>query len=78
MEPLVLLLHSLTELAFLAGVSLGVLGLSVAAIFLMLPGPENNRRGKMLAKNVLIGVILLLSANMIVAFLVSELGGVIC
>lgn len=76
--PLIELLHTLTELAFLAGVGLGVLGFSVSALFLMLPGEDNTRRGKKVAKNVLFGVILLLSANMIVGFLVNELGGVIC
>jgi len=78
LSPLLQFLHTVTELAFLAGVGLGVLGFSTAGLLFMIPGETYNRRGKMLAKNCLIGVIILLSANMIVSFLVNELGGVIC
>jgi type IV secretory pathway VirB2 component (pilin) len=77
LTPLVDLLHSLGELAFLAGVSIGTIGFLTAGIFLMLPGEDWTRRGKGVAKNVFIGVILLLSANMIVSYLVSQMG-VIC
>lgn len=78
-KPLIELLDSLTELAFLAGVGIGVLGFLVAGLFLMLPGQDNSRRGKLVAKNVFIGAILLLSAQMIVDFLVVQLGeGVLC
>jgi hypothetical protein len=43
-----------------------------------MPGEDNSRLGKKVAKNVLIGTVLLLSANMIVSFLVNELGTTIC
>lgn len=76
--PLISLLDTLTELAFLAGIGFGVLGFSIAGLALMIPGEDYNRRGKMVAKSVLVGVIILLSANMVVGFLVNELGGVIC
>jgi type IV secretory pathway VirB2 component (pilin) len=76
--PLINLLHSLGELAFLAGVSIGTIGFLFAGICLMLPGEDWNRRGRTVAKNVFIGVILLLSSNMIVSYLVSQMGGAIC
>ncbi|WP_246057909.1 hypothetical protein [Halonotius terrestris] len=78
LSPLINLLHSLGELAFLAGVSIGTIGFLTAGIFLMLPGEDWTRRGKGVAKNVFIGVVLLLSANMIVSYLVSQMGGAIC
>jgi len=77
-EPLLGLLDSLVELAFLAGIGLGTLGFLVAALFLMLPGQDNSRRGKLVAKNVFIGAVLLLSAQLIVDFLVSQLGATLC
>lgn len=78
-EPLLGLLDSLVELAFLGGIGLGTLGFLVAALFLMLPGQDNSRRGKLVAKNVFIGAVLLLSAQMIVDFLIIQLGeGALC
>lgn len=76
--PLFQLLHSLTELAFIAGVALATFGFAFAGISYIIPGEEWNRRGKQAAKNVLIGTIILLSSNMVVSFLVRELGGVVC
>jgi len=77
-EPLLSLLDSLTQLAFIGGIGLATLGFLVAALYLMLPGPDNNRRGKLVAKNVFIGSVLLMSAQLIVDFLVSELGATLC
>ena len=77
-EPLLGLLDSLVELAFIGGILLGTLGFLVAALFLILPGQDNSRRGKLVAKNVFIGSILLLSAQLIVDFLVSQLGATLC
>ncbi|PSP57019.1 hypothetical protein BRC72_11500 [Halobacteriales archaeon QH_7_66_36] len=78
LQPLFDLLNSITELAFLGGVGLATLGFTTAGLLLILPGQDNTRLGKSVAKNVLIGSILLLSANMIVSFLVNELGTTIC
>jgi len=78
LTPLFELLDTLTQLAFLGGVGLGTVGLLVAALFMMLPGEDANRRGKQVAKNVLIGTVLLLSAQMIISFLVSQLGTTVC
>lgn len=77
-EPLLGLLDSLVQLAFIAGIGLGTLGFLVAALFLMLPGQDNSRRGKLVAKNVFIGAVLLLSAQLMVDFLVSQLGATLC
>lgn len=77
-EPLLGLLDSLVELAFIGGIGLGTLGFLIAGLFLMLPGQDNSRRGKLVAKNVFIGAVLLLSAQLIVDFLVSQLGATLC
>lgn len=77
-EPLFQLLHSLTELAFLGGVGLATLGFTTAGLLIIIPGQEYNRRGKQVAKAVLFGTILLLSANMVVQFIVNQLGGAVC
>lgn len=74
LEPLLALIDSLTTLAFLGGIGLGVLGFSIAAVMLMTPGEELNRRAKRLAKYTFFGVILLLAAPMIVDYLTSQLG----
>ncbi|RJX52010.1 hypothetical protein DP106_00910 [Halonotius pteroides] len=71
-------MNSITELAFLAGVGLATLTFVVAGTCLIIPGQGYNRLGKNIAKNGLIGAILLLSANMITSYLISQLGGSIC
>ena len=78
MEPLFALLDSLVQLTFVLGLSLGLLGFMAAGVAFMIPGEDNNRRGKQIAKAVFIGMLLLLSAHFIVSFLVNELGGVVC
>ena len=78
-DPLLGLLDSLTQLAFLGGVGLATLGFTVAGIFIIIPGQDNTRKGKDIAKNVLYGTVLLLSAHMVVGFLTSQLNtGVFC
>jgi hypothetical protein len=77
-QPLFDLLHSLTQLAFIGGIALGTLGLLTASLFVLLPGEDSTRRGKQVAKNTVIGTILLLSSNMVMQFLTSELGTTIC
>jgi hypothetical protein len=77
-EPLLGLLDSIVELAFLGGILLGTLGFLVAAIFIIVPGQDSSRRGKIVAKNTLIGAILLLSAQLIIDFLVTQMGGALC
>ncbi|WP_336328317.1 pilin [Halovenus sp. HT40] len=78
LEPLFTFLNSITELAFLAGVGLATLTFVVAGTCLIIPGQDYNRLGKNIAKNGFIGAVLLLSANMITSYLVSQLGGSIC
>lgn len=76
--PLFNLLNTLAEIAFVAGLSIGLLGLLVAGTYMMLPGQDSNRKGKEIAKHVIFGTILLLSANMIMSFLTSQLGTALC
>lgn len=71
--PLFHLLSTISELLFAAGVALGGIGFLVAGIYLVLPGQDNTRRGKEIAKHVLFGLILILSADLIVQFLVNQL-----
>jgi hypothetical protein len=78
LQPLFDLLNSITELAFLGGIGLATLGFTSAGLLLIAPGQDYTRLGKSVAKNVLIGSILLLSANMITSYLVSQLGANIC
>jgi len=77
-DPLFNLLNTLAEIAFVAGLAIGTIGLLVAAIYIMAPGQDSTRQGKNIAKHVLIGTVLLLSANMIMAFLTSQLGTAMC
>ena len=78
LTPLFDLMDTFTQIALITGVGLATLGLLVAAIYFMMPGEDNNRRAKKIAKNTLLGAILLLTANGIVSFLVNELGTTIC
>lgn len=79
LQPLFDLLGTLETLAFVAGVSLGVVGLSVAGLMIAGPfGEDWVRRGKSVAKNTILGVIILASANMVVDFLISQLGPTFC
>jgi hypothetical protein len=75
LAPLIDLLHSLGDLAFVGGVTIGTIGFLLAGTFLMIPGQDWTRRARGTAKNVFIGVILLLSADMIVGYLIAQLGG---
>ena len=78
MDPLFTFLNSITELAFFAGIGLATLTFVVAGVCFILPGQDYNRIGKSVAKNGFIGAILLLSANMITSYLVTQFGAQIC
>lgn len=76
--PLFDLLDTFTQLALLTGVGLGALGLSIAGIMVLWPGQDLTRRGKDVAKHVIIGTIIILSAQAVVSFIVSQLGTTLC
>ena len=79
LQPLFDLLGTLETLAFVAGVSLGVVGLSIGGVMIAGPfGEDWVRRGKQVAKNTILGVVILGSANMVVDFLISQLGPTFC
>lgn len=78
MQPLFDLLNSFVEIAFIAGVAVATLGFLYAGIRFMMPGQDNNRLAKRAARNTLIGAVLLLGADVIVSFLISQLGTAVC
>lgn len=79
LQPLVDLANAVTELLFIGGLLLGVAGIMVSgAYFIVGTGPESIRKAKSIFKNVAIGVVLILSAEAIVAFLLSQVGASIC
>lgn len=79
LQPLFGLLHTLGTLAFTAGAGLGVLGLSIAGVMIAGPfGEDMVRRGKAVVKNTILGVIILLSARMVVDFLINQLAPSFC
>jgi hypothetical protein len=78
LEPLLSFMHTLETIALLGGVSVGTIGFLVAGIYIMMPGEDPTRKGKSIAKHVLLGAVLLFSAQMIMGFLISQLGTTIC
>lgn len=78
LNPLFQLLDTFVQIALLGGVTLGTLGFSIAGIMVLWPGQDMTRRGKDVAKHVIIGVVILLSAQGIVSFITSQLGTTIC
>lgn len=79
LQPLFELLHTLGILAFAFGAGLGVLGLSVAGLMIAGPfGEDMVRKGKSVVKNTILGVIILLSARMVVDFLINQLAPSFC
>jgi hypothetical protein len=78
MQPLFDLLNTFVEIAFIAGIAFATLGFLWAGILFMMPGEDTTRRAKRVARNTLIGTVLLLGANVIVSFLVSQLGATTC
>lgn len=70
--PLFEFLHTLEQLLMVAGIGVGMIGFLIAAMYIMAPGEDATRRGKNIAKHVLIGVVLLLSAKMVMAFLITQ------
>ncbi|MFP9061725.1 hypothetical protein ACLI4R_14495 [Natrialbaceae archaeon A-chndr2] len=73
-EPLLNLIGSITELAYVLGIGLGVLSLLYAGLVLIWGSEETKRRAKKRTQNVLLGVILILLANTIIVFLVRSMG----
>jgi len=78
MQPLFDLLNTFVEIAFIAGVAVATLGFLYAGILFMMPGEDTTLRAKRAARNTLIGTTLLLGADIIVSFLISQLGTTIC
>jgi hypothetical protein len=73
LEPLINLLESIAELLFLAGSTLGVIGFGTAGVMYMIPGEDWSRKAKGVVKNTAIGLVILLSSNMFVNWLVTQL-----
>jgi hypothetical protein len=77
-QPLFEMLDAIAQVAFVGGIGVATIGLLVAGIYIAMPGEDNTRRGKSVTKSAVFGAVLLLSANMIVAFLTGQLGMVFC
>jgi hypothetical protein len=78
MGPLLEFIDTVAQLAFTAGFGIASLGLIVAGVLFMAPGEDNTRRAKQVLKNTLFGAVILLSSDMILAFMVTQLGGATC
>ncbi|MFC7213056.1 pilin [Saliphagus sp. GCM10025334] len=72
-EPLMNLIGSITELAYVFGLTLAVLALVYAGIVMIWGSEESKRRAKKHSQNVVAGVILILLANSIIVFLVRSM-----
>lgn len=74
LEPLFTFVHEVTTVIMILGLAFAVLGLSLSGIEYMWANTlERKKRAKQRAQNVIIGVVILLSATMIVAFLMTRL-----
>jgi len=78
LDPLFSLVNTLTHIAMYGGVLLAGLGLVSAGVLLAMPGEDYSRLGRKIAKNALIGLIVVLAASGIVTFLVNSMGSTIC
>jgi len=78
LSPLFDLLHEITELLFLTGVTLGTAGFILGGIYMMLPGDDASQKGKTIWKYTLLGTVLVLSSEMIMTTLVKTLSPGIC
>jgi hypothetical protein len=76
--PLFELLNTASTLAFAGGVGLASVGLLISGGFYMMPGPDGTRKAKQLLKRVIVGTVILLSAEAILTFLIGELGQPFC
>lgn len=76
--PLFGLLHSFAELALVGGALIGLLGILIAGIMWMIPGPDWNRKAKSTISYVIVGTVILLSAHLIMAFIINQLGTPLC
>lgn len=77
-KPLIDLLNTIVELALIAGILLGTLGFLIAALYIIVPGQDNSRKGKLIGKNTFLGTVLLLSAQLIIDFLVIHMEDILC
>lgn len=78
LQPIFDLLQTIAELLLYGGIGLGVIGFSAAGILFLMPGGDNSRRGRMLAKNVFIGVVILVMAYGMTEFVATQLGARVC
>lgn len=78
LEPLFVFLHTLNQVVFIVGVSLGTLGFLVAGMLIASPIPDHTPLGMKVFRNVFVGVLVLLVARMMTVWMISSLGGTIC
>jgi len=78
LTPLFDLLDSIINILMIGGVGIGTVGFLVGGIYLMMPSDDAARKGKKIWKYTLFGVVLLLSSQMIMSYLVSQLAPSFC
>lgn len=78
LSPLFDLLSGIIELLFLTGVGLGTLGFIVGGIYMMLPGDNASQKGKTVWKYTLFGVVLVLSSEMVMSYMIGVLSPGFC
>lgn len=73
LEPFFEFMNNITLTVVLIGVGLGILALSVSGIQYMWGGIQTKERAKERVQRVILGLIILLSAQFVVAYLVTQL-----
>ena len=77
LQPLVDFLNNLAELLMVIGAALGVVGFAAAGLMYIVPGEPWTRRAKETAKATGIGLVILLSSNIMVAWIAANLPGTV-
>jgi len=78
LTPLFDLLDSIINILMIGGVGIGTVGFLVGGIYLMMPSDDATQKGKKIWKYTLFGVVLLLSSQMIMSYLVAQLAPSFC
>lgn len=78
LQPVFDLLGAITQVTMMGGLTIAALGIAIGGILFMWPGQDNNRRAKSIITYTVIGMVIILSAHAIVAFVTSQMGTTVC